>query len=62
MTLAYFAILLRPQNIELFGFPIFRFWVYLMKIIPEKMVDTKFDIYMILSVPDEDYSRKGGAH
>jgi hypothetical protein len=33
-----------------------------MKIIPERMVDTKFDIYMILRVPDEDYSRKGGAH
>jgi hypothetical protein len=33
-----------------------------MKIIPEKMVHTKFDIYMILSVPDEDYSRKDGAH
>ncbi len=33
-----------------------------MKIIPEKVVNTKFDIYMILRVPDEDYSRKGGAH
>ncbi len=33
-----------------------------MKIIPEKVVHTKFDIYMILGVPDEDYSRKGGAH
>ena len=32
-----------------------------MKIIPEKMVDTKFDIY-IFRVPDEDYSRKDGAH
>jgi hypothetical protein len=27
-----------------------------MKIIPEKMVDTKLDIYMILIVPDEYYS------
>jgi hypothetical protein len=25
-------------------------------------VDTKFDIYMILRVPDEDYSRKDGGH
>ena len=33
-----------------------------MKIIPEKMVHTKLDIYMILRVPDEDYSRKDGAH
>ena len=35
-----------------------------MKIILEKMVHTKFDIYMILRVPDEDYSysRKDGAH
>ncbi len=33
-----------------------------MKIIPEKVVHTKFDIYMILRVPDEGYSRKGGAH
>jgi hypothetical protein len=33
-----------------------------MKIIPEKMMDTKFDIYMILRVPDEDYSRKDGGH
>jgi hypothetical protein len=33
-----------------------------MKIIPEKMVDTKFDIYMILRVPDEDYSGKDGGH
>ncbi len=33
-----------------------------MKIIPEKMVHTKFDIYMILRIPDEDYSRKDGAH
>ncbi len=33
-----------------------------MKIIPEKVVHTKFDIYMILRVPDEDYSRKGGEH
>jgi hypothetical protein len=32
-----------------------------MKIIPEKMVNTKLDIYMILSVPDEAYSRKDGA-
>ena len=32
-----------------------------MKIIPEKMV-IKFDIYMIFRVPDEDYSRKDGAH
>ena len=62
MTLAYFAILLRPQNFKSFGFPIFRFWEYLMKIIPEKMVHTKFDIYMILRVPDEDYSRKDDAH
>ena len=23
------------QNVKLFGFPIFRFWVYLMKVIPE---------------------------
>ena len=29
-----------------------------MKIIPEKMVHTKFDIYMIFRVPDEDYSEK----
>ena len=31
-----------------------------MKIILEKVVHTKFDIYM--RVPDEDYSRKDGAH
>ena len=35
------AILFRPfrfycsQNFKLFGFPIFRFWAYLMKVIPE---------------------------
>ena len=33
-----------------------------MKIIPEKMVHIKFDIYMIFRVPDEDYSRKDGGH
>ena len=33
-----------PKNIKLFGFPIFRFWAYLTKV--------------ILSVPDEGYSER----
>jgi hypothetical protein len=32
------------QTLKLFGFPIFRYWVYLMKVIPETCVRTKFDI------------------
>ena len=36
------------QTLKLFGFPIFRYWVYLMKVIPETCVHTKFDIYILL--------------
>ena len=32
-------------NFNLFGFPMFRFKAYLMKVIPETPVRTKFDIY-----------------
>jgi hypothetical protein len=34
----------------LFGFPIFRFWAYLMKVIPETRLRTKFDIYVFISL------------
>ena len=52
------------QNFNLFGFPIFRFWAYLMKVIPETCRDferTWWRLFqkrvMILSVPDEGYYR-----
>jgi hypothetical protein len=32
----------------LFGFPIFQLWAYLMKVIPERVVRTKFDIYVFI--------------
>jgi hypothetical protein len=35
---------------KLFGFPTFRFWAYLMKVIPETR--TKFDIYVLFRVLD----------
>jgi len=31
----YWHIVYYTQNFKLFGFPIFRFWAYLMKVIPE---------------------------
>jgi hypothetical protein len=34
--------------IFLFGFPIFQLWAYLMKVIPERVVRTKFDIYVFI--------------
>jgi len=51
-------------NFKLFGFPIFRFSAYLMKVIPEMCHDfqrTWWRLFqkrvMIFSVPDEGYSR-----
>ena len=32
----------------MFGFPIFRFWAYPMKVIQETLVHTKFDIYVFI--------------
>ena len=43
------------QTLLIFGFPIFRFWAYLMKVIQETRV-RKANL-SILSVPDEGYSR-----
>jgi hypothetical protein len=43
------TILFRPPNtFKLFGFQIFRYWAYLMKVIPEMRVGrTNFDIYVL---------------
>jgi hypothetical protein len=35
------------QNFKLFSFPIFWFWAYLMKVIPETRRTTKFEIYVL---------------
>ena len=34
----------------LFGFPIFRFWAYLMKIIPQMRRGAKFDSYVFIAI------------
>ena len=57
------AILLRPfgfiaAKTKLFGFPVFRFWAYLMKVIlsvPEWRLFWAYLMKVILSVPDEGY-------
>ena len=36
------------QNFKLFGFPIFWFWAYLMKLSQKLLIHTKFDIYVFL--------------
>ena len=35
---------------NLFGFPLFRFWAYLLKVIPETHWHTKFDIYVFIAI------------
>ena len=58
ISLWFLAILFRPfgllipKTFKLFGFTIFRFWAYLMKVIP-----VTYLMKVILSLPDEGYSR-----
>ena len=42
---------LLPNTFKLFGFPIFRFWTYLMRLFQRRVARSKFDIYVfILSI------------
>ena len=42
-------VLLLPNTFRLLGFPIFWFCTYLMKVIPNTLVSTNFDIYGVFS-------------
>jgi hypothetical protein len=38
------------QNFKLFGFPVFRFWAFLIKVIPETCRATTFNIYVFIYI------------
>ena len=54
VTITYFGYpvqdlaLLLIKSFKLFGFPIFRYLSYLTKVIPERVVRTKFDIFALI--------------
>ena len=43
------------QTFQLFGFSVFQWWVYQMKVIPEKVMCTHFDIYVFIRFPRFSY-------